>query len=136
MRTGNMGKLLSLDARGSFGRSGAFGRIAFGHTWLGYYSWYAGIYQKKYYYGKPYISRMKFYRPSNPRTVSQQNWRAVCAYGWVMWRLLSDSEKQEWQKIGDRKRISAANAFMSWWLKTPTSGLGYTYFGYNTFGYY
>lgn len=135
MRTGNLGKLLSIDARGSFGRSGAFGRIAFGFTWLGYYSWYAGIYQKKYYYGKPYISRQKFYRPTNPRTDKQQSWRAVCAYGWVLWNSLTDEQKKEYYEKAKVRRISGPNLFMSLWLKNPTWGFGMALFGYNANGF-
>lgn len=134
MHTGSMGKLLSLDARGSFGRSGGFGRIAFGFTYLGYYEWYAGIYQKKYYFGKPYISRMKFYRPTNPRTLKQQNWRAVCANGWTYWNSLTIEQKENYRIEGIKKRMSGANCFMSFWLKNPSRGFGNILFGYTGFG--
>mgnify|MGYP007099592342 CR=1 FL=1 len=53
MRTGALGKLLSIEARGKFGYSGAFGRIAFGFNRFGFYNWYCGIYQKKNLLGKP-----------------------------------------------------------------------------------
>ena len=134
MRTGNMGKLLSLDSRGKFGYSGGFGRIAFGYTRLGFYNWYCGIYQKKYFYGKPFISRSKFYRPTNPRTIKQQNWRAVCAYAWVLWALVDPAIKEKYKLRGAMNHMTGPNAFMSEWLKTPTHGFGNILFGYNAFG--
>lgn len=118
MHVGNMGKLLSLDARGSFGYSGGFGRIAFGYTRLGFYNWYCGIYQKKYYFGKPYISRMKFYRPTNPQTARQQLWRSVVASGWEEWATYDIEQKNQWKLRGRNRRITGANMFMSEWLKS------------------
>lgn len=116
MRTGTMGKLNSLDSRGKFGFSGGFGRIAFGYTRLGFYNWFCGIYQKKYYYGKAFISRSKFYRPKNPQTETQQAWRSNVTSGWIAYKALSESEKLFWRNIGTKKNISAPNAFMSAWL--------------------
>ena len=113
-----MGKLLSLDARGKFGYSGGFGRITFGYTRLGFYSWWCGIYQKKYYYGEPYISRSKFYRPTNPRTELQQSWRAVVASGWDEWNTFDTETKKEWRLRGAMRHITGPNAFMSEWLNS------------------
>jgi hypothetical protein len=127
-------KMAGLDIRGTFGYSGAFGRIAYGFNRFGFYDWRCGIYQKKYYFGKPYLSKMKFYRPTNPRTLKQQNWRAVCAYAWVLWADTDSLTRSKWGKIGARRRISGANAFMSNWLKQPTYGFGKINFGYNAFG--
>lgn len=118
MRTGNLGKLYSLDARGKFGYSGGFGRIAFGYTRLGFYNWFCGIYQKKYFYGKPFISRSKFYRPTNPQTELQQAWRGVVASGWDEWNTFTAEKKEEYKKIGDSRRITGPNAFMSEWLNS------------------
>ncbi len=136
MRTGNMGKLLSLDARGKFGYSGAFGRLAFGYNRFGFYSWWCGIYQKKYYFGKPYISRMKFYRPTNPRTLKQQNWRMVASYMWVLWASFDDETKEQWKIRGNQNGYTGANAFMSQWLKNPTGGFGKILFSWNAFGFF
>lgn len=135
MRTGGMGKLLSMDARGKFGWSGGFGRIAFGYTRFGFYSWYAGIYQKKYYFGKPYISRMKFYRPTNPQTVKQQNWRAVHAYAVALWQAFETSVKTAYNKRAQRKKMSGYNLWLSEYLGYPTHGFGAILFGYNGFGH-
>jgi hypothetical protein len=134
MRTGTMGKLLSLDARGKFGYSGGFGRIAFGYTRLGFYNWYCGIYQKRYYYGKPYISKSKFYSSTGGNTLKQINNRAVLAYMWVLWAFVDQKIKEKYKINGAKIGITGANFFMSEWLKTPTSGFGSMLLGYNGFG--
>lgn len=117
MRTGNLGKLYSLDARGKFGYSGGFGRTAFGYNRFGFYNWFCGIYQKKYYYGKAFISRMKFYRPTNPQTVLQQSWRAIITSGWIEWNTFDDQKKESYNKRSIGMHMSGANLFMSEWLK-------------------
>jgi len=127
-------KIAGLDIRGTFGYSGAFGRIAFGFNRFGFYDWRCGIYQKKYYFGKPYISKMKFYRSSNPRTLAQQNWRAVCAYAWILWADVSAPARKSLAERGAKIGITGANLFMSEWLSTPTYGFGKILFGYNGFG--
>jgi len=111
MRVGQMGKLLSLDARGKFGYSGGFGRVAFGYTRLGFYNWYCGIYQKRYYYGKPYISRSKFYRPVNPKTVKQQEWRAVFASAMHAWGELDIETKEIWKIKAKREKLPGYSLF-------------------------
>ncbi len=129
-------KMAGFDIRGSFGYSGAFGRIAFGFNRFGFYDWRAGIYQRKYYFGKPYISKMKFYRPTNPRTVAQQNWRAICAYAWVLWALLNDAARNRLRSRAAKINMSGSNLFMREWLRTPSCGFGKTIFSYNAFGLY
>ena len=124
MHAGSMGKILSMDARGRFGFSGGFGRLSFGDNRFGYYSWYAGIYQKKYYFGKPYISRQKFYRPRNPQTELQQAWRAVVTSGWDAYNELTTNEKNEYKRLAKNRHMSGANFFMSEWLKAHRSVLG------------
>lgn len=125
---------MSLDARGRFGYSGGFGRIAFGYTRLGFYSWYAGTYQKKYRGGKSFIARQRITWGSNPQTQKQQEWRAVCAYAWILWRLVSSENKLLWKIKGNKKHITGANLFMSRWLSYPSGGFGNIFFSYNSFG--
>jgi len=116
-----MGKLLSLDARGKFGYSGGLGRIALGYTRLGFYNWYCGIYQKKYYFGKPYISRMKFYRPTNNQMETQQLWRGVLADGIIAWRALTSEQKKSFNKRAIGKTMSGYNLFLSEYLNSHKS---------------
>jgi len=130
MHTGAMGKVMSGDARGSFGWSGGLGRLMCGFNRLGFYNWYCGIYQKKYLWGKPYISRERFYRPTNTRMLAQQNWRYTCAYAWTLWALVEPEVREQWRLKGVLKHITGPNFYMSCWLKLPTGGLGRTFLGY------
>ncbi len=107
-----------IDIRGKIGRGGGFGRIALGYNFFGFYSKYSGIYQKKYYFGKPYISKMKFFRPTNPQTVPQQAWRAVFADGKNAWDILDAPTKEIYRKKGQRKKMSGYNYFQSEYLKS------------------
>lgn len=129
-------KALSLNLRGKLGRAGGFGRVTFGYNSFGFYSPYFGIFQKHYYYGRGYTSRMRFYRPTNPQTVPQQNWRATAAYAWVLWAALTDDQKYDWRQRAQALGITGANLFMSHWLKNPPAGFGSISFGYNRFGFY
>ena len=135
MRADGLLKMYSLDARGKFGRGGGFGRISFGYNYFGFYSIFSGIYQKKYYYGEPYISKSKFYRPTNPQTLKQQNWRYVNAYGVYLWQNFDSETKIFWNENGRIKKMSGYNAWLSYWLKNPTFGFGLILFGRNIFGY-
>lgn len=116
MRAGSMGKNYSLDTRGKFGKGGGFGRVALGYNHFGFYSWYSGIYQKLYYFGKPHISRKKFNWGSNPQTELQQAWRAVLASGWVEWATYTDEQKNEFKIRAVSLHMSGANLFMREWL--------------------
>lgn len=106
-----------LDIRGRFGRGGGFGRIAFAYNFFGFYSKYSGIYSKKYYFGTPYISKMKFYRPTNPQTEAQQAWRTVFANGKSAWSALEPEIKEQFRLKGQRRKMTGMNFFLSEYLK-------------------
>ena len=112
MRADGLDKMLSEDARGKFGRGGGFGRIALGYNFFGAYDKFSGIYSKKYYYGKPYISKMKFYRPTNPRTTKQQAWRTVFANGMHAWGLLDPETKEQWNLKAKRLKIPGYSLYL------------------------
>ena len=116
MHTGAIGKAISVEARGKFGYSGAFGRIAFGYNRFGFYSWWCGIYQKKYIWGKPYFSKMKFYRPTNPQTLTQQAWRENIKTGVLAWRDLPSLDKIDFNNRAVPLKMSGYNLFLREWL--------------------
>lgn len=109
---------LGMDIRRKFGRGGGFGRVAFGYNYFGFYSKYSGIYQKHYYYGEAYISKMKFYRPTNPQTVDQQNWRAVMADAVLAWQSLDLDAKKIFNKRAVQYKISGYNLFLRDYLNS------------------
>lgn len=118
MRTGAIGKGMSLDARGKFSKSGGFARIAFGYNYFGFYTWYAGIYQKMYAGGKPYISRKKFNWGSNPQTIPQQVWRSVLADGVLAWQALSAPQKKVFSDRSHGLQMSGYNLFLREYLNS------------------
>lgn len=118
MRTGALGKGMSLDARGKFARGGGFGRISFGYNYFGFYSWYSGIYQKLYIWGKPYISRKKFNWGSNPQTEVQQLWRSVIASGVLEWQSFTSDQKLSYNARARGLTMSGYNLFLREWLNS------------------
>lgn len=107
-----------IDIRGKLGRGGGFGRVTFSYNFFGFYSKYSGIYSKKYYYGDPYISKMKFYRPTNPQTEAQQAWRDVFADGKIAWDSLDPETKEQYRLKGQKRKMTGYNFFQSEYLKS------------------
>lgn len=116
-----MDKLMSLDARGLFGYSNGYGLIRFGYNKRGLRTDTAGIYQRKRLANGWGISRMKIYRPTNPQTTTQQNWRAVFAEGWTHYNALTSEQKVLLSKEARNYRMSGANLFMRRWLHSQRS---------------
>jgi len=135
MPVNNIDKLLSIDARGAFGFSGGFGKIRFGFNRFGFYTKYAGIYSKQNNKAPFAISLKQHYRPTNPQTIHQQNWRFTLAYAWFLWSNVSAIDKEKWRLKGLDKYMSGSNAFTSNFLKNPTGGFGKILFSFNRFGF-
>lgn len=118
MRAEIVDKGIVIDIRGKFAKGGGFGRVAFAYNYFGFYSVYSGIYQKKYYYDEVYISKMKFYRPTNPQTVDQQNWRDIFKDAMSAWSVLNDETKEIYRLKGARRKMSGMNIYVSEYLKS------------------
>lgn len=110
-------KLVSLDARGKFARTGGFGAIRFAYNYFGYHTKYAGIYSIKHTRKGRALSRMKHYRPTNPRTPLQQAWRAVFTAGRNAYALLSPDDLRLLKRQAMNQRMTKYNLFMSRYLK-------------------
>jgi len=110
------GKLMSLHARGKFGFTAAAGFARCGYSRCGSSKDFGGIYQKKKTFVGNRVSRMRYYRPTNPQTETQQAWRAVLAAGWTEYALLTEDEKVLLSKQARRLRMSGPNLFMRRWL--------------------
>lgn len=117
MIVSEMQKLNSLDARGTFGYSGGFGLIKFSYNRFGFYSQYSGIYSRKKLVKGWGLSRMTFYRSSNPQTTLQQAWRTVFANGKSAYDLLTAPQKARLRKQAINYRMTGYNLFMSRWLQ-------------------
>ena len=79
------------------------------HGWYGVFKTYAG--------DKRLPSRhLPFYRPSNPRTDTQQVTRNTFKDGAAAWRALTPEQKQVYNARGRRRRVTGYNDFMSAYL--------------------
>lgn len=90
-----------------------YGVVSFGLTSYGAYNpdgsaFYVGMTK-----GSPFVSRMKFYWPSNPRTVAQQANRTKFANAITAWRGLTTDEKKLYNRRGRARRMSGMNLYIA-----------------------
>lgn len=123
MLADGIGKGMSLDVRGKFSKGGGFGRVAFGYNYFGFYTVYAGIYQKLHLNGKTYISRKKFNWGSNPQTELQQTWRGVLADAVAEWQSFDSAVKLSYNQRAKNLTMSGYNLFLREYLYAHTSVL-------------
>lgn len=109
-------KVYSLDVRGKLFYPCGFGRVVFGYNKFGFYSVLSGIYSQKITKKGRAISRMKFYRPTNPQTETQQAWRDVFSAGVLAWRSLSSEDKEQLNRRALKFKMEGFNFFMRNWL--------------------
>ena len=107
---------MSIDASGAFGKGGGLGLMTLGFNYLGYYTKYAGIYVHYKNPGFRYLLRKKHYRPTNPHTIPQENWRDVFRAGRALWATLTPEDHLYWHKRGQNERMSGLNLFMRYYL--------------------
>lgn len=79
----------------------------------------AGIYQmRKCLEGKIPI-KMKFYRPTNPRTIKQQANRIKLRDAVIAWSLLTDAEKNVYHERAKSWHYWGYHLFVSEYMKKP-----------------
>lgn len=110
-------KLASLEIRGQLGFTSGCGLARCGYSRCGASKDYGGVYQRKKTLKGWRTSRMRYYRPTNPQTEAQQNWRANVGLGWEAYALLTDEQKVLLSKQARLLRMSGPNLFMRRWLK-------------------
>jgi hypothetical protein len=115
--TTNTEKLLSVEARGKFGRSAGCGMARCGYSRCGSSKLFGGIYKRKKTRTGWGISRERYYQPTNPQTIPQQTWRSVFAAGWDAYNLLTPDEKVLLSKEARKYRMTGANLFMRRFLQ-------------------
>ena len=130
MKVEGIEKLLSIDARGNVGRSGGYGGLRFGYNFFAFHYKYFGVYQLKHRPNARTLSRMKYYRPYNPQTIKQQNWRAVLANALVFWNEKDPEQKQIFNRRSKDYKGSGYNLYLKEFLKNKPHAFGAIYFGY------
>lgn len=108
----------ALRAWGSFGFGRGYGGSQYGKARYGTNVGVAGIYQA-HWNGKEHVqARMRFYRPTNPRTTEQQSWRSTFADAWPVYNSLTSAEKLKLSKEARGRCMTGPNLFMSRWLQS------------------
>lgn len=113
----------------SVGRSCGFANMRFGFTGFGDNRFFAGVYQKRVtgynqkgrIPGRPrnaYYVRMKSYRPTNPNTPLQVACRAMFANSISSWSLLTESQKNVYNKRGIKRSLPGRNLYISEYMKS------------------
>lgn len=61
---------------------------------------------------------MKFYRPTNPQTIPQQNWRSTFADGVAGWQSLTTMQKGEYNERAKLLHFTGYHLFLREWLNS------------------
>lgn len=78
----------------------------------------AGIYQRRHKNGKVTYTRLRFYTPSNPRTVPQQSWRANFTTGMTAWSNLTETQKKVYNDRAKSLPLHGVNIFLREYLNS------------------
>lgn len=119
---------LALRTRGKYGGAGGYGFISCGHAKFGQPAGEGGIIQSRVtgYNNrirrtgdarKRYEVRMRYYRPTNPRSPAQTAQRNKLGAAWQAWRELAPVEKNKYIKKGKQTNRMPHAIFISWYLK-------------------
>ncbi len=111
-------KLLSADVHGHYGRSNGYGRIRHGNAAYGLLDVMCGIYIKHRTAKGWGTSLAKFYRPTNPQTIPQQNWRGVFSDAVAQWHLLTPTQKGVYTREGRGAGLNGFQRFTSLYLRS------------------
>jgi hypothetical protein len=104
--------IISFEVRGKFGRPVGVGQFMLGWSMVGDSDKRAGVYQKRRRASGQFFAKLKYYRPTNPRTTIQQANRAKIAAAVAAWKILPVEEQIYWNKKGDPPHMSGYNRFI------------------------
>lgn len=111
IRTGEV--QLNVGQSGSIRTIGGFGNIRFGVSGFGIDSYVGGVYQARRHNGRKFWVKMKYYRPTDPKTDLQQANRQKMADAVASWQALPESEKNVWRERGKKLRRKGYNLYIS-----------------------
>jgi hypothetical protein len=105
--------LYSLAARGWVGKGAGCGRARCGLSKCGDRLFVSGIYHRRHKKGRVSCHQLRHYRPTNPRTETQQAWRAIFAQGVEEWHALTPAERAEYNRKARGRPLTGYNLFLS-----------------------
>lgn len=121
--------MAGIRQRKRLGKSCGFGFLRFGYSPYGDSRYFQGIYQKRVtgynHTGriagrkrKAYYVKMRYYRPTNPKTPFQQENRSKFAEAVSGWAALTPEEQAVYIKRGKRAGRVGRNLFISEFMKS------------------
>lgn len=110
-------RALTHHVRGKIGRSCGFGRTRFAYNRMGFYSPYVGVYST-YPTKNGRMTRLKkYHRPPLFNTVPAIMTRIHFAQAVGHWRMLTEQERQNYNKKAKRYKLTGYNLYISRYLK-------------------
>lgn len=102
----------TFDIRKKLGFSGGYGRLRYGIARFGYYKLQAGIWQMRQTLQGKIPVNMRFYRPTNPQTMTQEANRAKFSAAMSAWQSLTDSEKEAYNVRAKKRGWFGRNLYI------------------------
>lgn len=110
--------LRSTETRKKFGSPNGYGNIIFGFSFYGDDNIFAGIYRRRPTRRGVSIVKMRFYRPFVQRTEDQGIQRNKMIAAVSAWKALTDSQKNTYRQIANKKKRRGVDFFISQFLNT------------------
>jgi len=105
-------RFCALSARGSLGWPCELGELVLGWSYFGWWTYQAGVYQRRTRFGRVVQVREKHFHPLDPyagnRPVSQAKFAAAVA----AWQGLAEEEKEEWRWRARKLCMTGFNLFI------------------------
>ena len=106
----------SLRVRGKLGFSAGVGFARCGYSRAGCSKDFGGYYQIRHRKRGTFVTRLRYYKPPNAQTETQQTWRSVFADGVQAWKDLTTEDKIFYNSLKYPRGQSGFTRFMSKYL--------------------
>lgn len=105
-------KVMLFRPRNGIGYPNGYGLTILGQGIYGLNGTLWAIYQRRKLLSGPGFIAMKFYKPTNPNTSLQQNYRDWFAKAIIEWRALTEEQKAEYNVRAKNLTLSGYNLFI------------------------
>jgi hypothetical protein len=108
----------AMNIHGQAGFTAAAGFARCGHSRCGASATFGGVYTRVRTLHGWDTARRRYYRPTNPQTIPQQNWRGIFRAGVAAYHALSDAERMVYFKKSRKRGMTGYNLFLANWLQS------------------